>query len=365
MKKLLAGVMALCSFAAYAAEPCGGMVELSGNTVKTPKPLTGATKEDACVTEIGKLLAANPDVSGATVELRVKDDERVGGKALTNAKRVAGLLTAAGVKNVSALVPRADGLELGLVIVPSMKPPPAPVAQLAQTEGTVNVGREAASLKPSGRGAGIPPGDLVQPLEKSGAIVSIPDVAKARVLSDASVRVKVDGEGKPAFEVLKGLVRVKTDAAVTVIAGGAGTISVSPKSVVDVDVNGDVWTVSVHEGKAERKSEAASTAIAAGHALHGTGATSEEAKPLLAMPEVKPTFGDAAAKLEWKPVTGAKNYRVELGRTPEFGAGTQVASVDATSTDALPSMGKWFYRVYAVGPDGALGQPSKVYSFTR
>lgn len=367
---------------AQPTEPCGGPLTLVQGVVKTARPLTGAPKEDACINDIAAFLAKMPDIRTVTVELRTPDDQRVGGKALKTATRVADVLVTAGLAKeaVSAVVPRADGDEQGLKIVVRTAPPPLPTVQVFEVSGEAVGGREENRLQAKRRGSGLAVGDVYL-TKRGGAVLRLPDDSTVRLVSDTKVSVLPStSKGAPVLGLLNGNLFVETQ------PGGDGLqlvldekwrLSIAPGSRVDLTVRAEPWgwAVSVYEGRAQpggnetAEQPPATPWIEAGQGSEASGERrlADLPRALLKAPKVASTFGKPLqSALNWAPVEGATGYRVELARDALFGAST-VQRLSATPSAAIDTdlgSGRFFFRVIAL--DGAVpGQPSKVYSFTR
>lgn len=355
---LVGAVTATVAAPAYAADACGG-IELADGAVKTGKPLTGAPAEDACVKDVAAFLAKNEDVRGVTVEMRTKDEDRVGGKALGTAKRVAGVLTAAGVKNVSPIVPRSDGLTLGLVLSVQLRPPPAPVAMVAEKSGELTFGAEGA-MKPAHMGTHLSAGNVVATTEGGGTVM-FPEAALVNVRGSSKVRVVADGQ----LALEQGRVRVTTTnkAKVVEVKVGAATIAVGPSSLAEIEATGaNGFTVANQAGQVELRATGGTQQIAAGQGTASKGGAPDKARALLAAPVVTAT--GQGGNVRWQPVAGAGGYRVEVSKGADFGADTKTFPAAATETSISSAEGKTFFRVSAIDGNGVPGNPSKVYSVT-
>lgn len=373
MKALLVAV-ALASGAAIAQEPCGGPIEVVNGMVETQNVLTGVAKDDECLKAIASMIAADREVRSVTVEMRVLDDQRVGGRALKIATRAAGVLTANGVpqERVSAVVPRADGEEQGLKIIVRTLPPPPPTVQILSLYGEALGGHDESKLEAKRPGAGLVVKD-VYVTRKGGAVLSLPDSGNVRLGADTKVTFLPPTEKSvDALALATGTLVIETlpsgNGVEIVLAQTTVRIAFGPASRGELGLAGDKWTLAVYDGKADVITSDATVSVDAGNGVAGQGISTQTPRPLLPPPKVSTTLGmPLAGELKWGAVAGASKYRVELAHDATFGATTivQTAPTQTASVDPSIGTGRFFFRVTALDDADVPGSPSKVYSFTR
>lgn len=370
---LLALILSAGAQAQPATEPCGGPITVTNDILVTKTALTGATKEDACVKAIAAQLAADPDVRQVTVEMRTPDDQRVGGKALKSAQRVAELLVASGLakEKVFAVVPRADGEEQGLKIVVRSAPPGLPIVQILRLHGTALAGRDENKLEARRPGAGLSVRDVFV-TRSGGALLSFPDAGTVQLFADSMIRIlPATAKGVFALQLVRGRAFVETlpsGNGIELVVDPDGRLDVQPASRADVSLSTDKWTAAIYDGKAELAVKDATVAVDAGNGVSGQGAAAQTPRPLLPAPRATSTFGKALdGELKWEAVTGAARYRVEVAHDASFGASTfaQTSSTASAAVDPAVGSGRFFFRVVALDEADIPGAPSKVYSFTR
>ena len=374
MKPLI--LMALVTAGAAQAQtagPCGGQIDVVNGLVVTKTALVGTAKEDACVKAVGEKLAADPDVQGVTVELRTLDDQRVGGKALKTATRVAEVLVSGGLakEKVYAVVPRADGEEQGLKIVVRFLPPGLPTVQILKLHGQALAGRDETKLEARRPGAGLSVRDVFV-TRSGGALLSFPDFGNVQLFADSMIQVlPVTAKGVPAFALVRGRAFVQTlpsGNGLELVLDPTARIDISPASRADVTRGTDKWTASIYDGKAEFLGKDATVGVDAGNGLSGQGALVGTPKPLLPAPKALSTFGKPLeGELKWEKVPNASRYRLEVAHDAGFGPSTvaQTAAAESSAVDPSVGSGKFFFRVFALDDADVPGATSKVYSFTR
>jgi hypothetical protein len=137
---------------------------------------------------------------------------------------------------------------------------------------------------------------------------------------------------------------------------------------VQVTENGDT-TVSVTHGELAVKAGGEETHVKRGERVRVK--KGERAKLVLTPPEqAEPADGarlsTLGVALKWKPVDGARGYRVTVASDAQCNAVVWAsARTDGAKTRAdLKNPGTYFWRVVPVGPRDLEGPPSAVRSFT-
>lgn len=380
-----AGVSALAADAA----PCGGLQLLDGRVV-SGEPLTVERARDltlsGCFAAVATALSAEPGVTSVTVAARSTDKARADGSALAAAKQVAGALIASGIAEhrVSAVAPllRA-GESAGLYITYAVRRRGRTVGSVVAVRGDVTSGPPDGERVVVGRGARLAEGDWLRTGSDSVAVVVLEDKSRIRLGPGTELRLRAilvthQGERRVRLELPSGHIE-------SIIApAGAGSQFEIISGTAVAGVRGTTFRVDAlpasTAGVASTRLEtleglvgldAASARI---EVPQGKGTQALDGKPpealrnLLAAPKVSgPYFGTISAKkrLAWGAAPGAARYRVEVAR--DAGFVDDYATIETSATDVqaavVPAMGRWFWRVTAVDPDGFVGFASKTYAF--
>jgi hypothetical protein len=241
----------------------------------------------------------------------------------------------------------------------------------------VAAGPSAAELRPRLVGDALYTGEWVRTAPGARVELALADGSVVRVVEDSLVRLgalelTAGLKRKVQLELMRGT--VETEAA----PGGEDSLfEVRTRSAV-AGVRGTHFRVSAQEDGTGRL-ETLEGKVALG-AVKGevevTGGQGSRAKPgtppetpralLVAPVPTGPRAGTfpTPPTVTWRPVAGAKTYRVELARAADFVSGVQTHTTQGTELAVPgPREGKWFWRVLAVDGDGFVGFPSKIFAF--
>ncbi|MEZ4265108.1 MAG: FecR family protein [Myxococcota bacterium] len=389
-------VAALCvvaglSGAASAAEPapCGGIHLVDGRVV-SGEPLTVERARDltlsGCFAAISAALNAEPGVISVTVAARAVDKARADGSALVVAKQIASALVASGLPEhrVSAVAPllRA-GEKAGLYITYAVRRRGRTVGNVAAARGSVTSGPPEGEQAPIVRGARLAEGDWLRTGPDSVAVIVLEDRSRIRLGPNTEMRLKAillthEGTRRVRLELPSGHIE-----SIVQPAGSGSHFEVISGTAV-AGVRGTTFRVDASSGGA---SGAPTTRLETLEGLVGLDASSarvevpkgkgtqavagqppEPPRDLLAAPKVTgPYFGTISPKkrLAWDALSGAGRYRVEVARDAGFVDSYSAIETSGTDLDPaqLPAMGRWFWKVTAVDPDGFVGFASKTYAF--
>jgi hypothetical protein len=371
---------ALAAEPAAPAEPCGG-VRFENGRVETGRPLAPKGPEtEACLKHVAEALKARPAIRSVTVAARLPDVERLDGQGLAVAKAAAEVLVAAGLPRtrVSAVAPPAVAGAPGQLQLAFIERPAQPtVARVRAASGDVSAGPAPAELRPRAPGDALFTGELIHTGPESRAELLLADGSSVRVMEDSLVRLgaielMANLKRKVELELLRGTLET-----VAAPGGDGGVFEVRTRGAV-AGVRGTHFRLSAQddgfarletlEGKVQLIGKKGDLDVVAGYGSRAMpDAAPEPVRPLLVAPTLADPRGGtfrAPPKLSWWTVTGAKAYRVELARSADFAAGVQTYVSPATELEVPGSrVGKWFWRVLAVDPDGFVGFPSKIFAF--
>ncbi|XXF81603.1 FecR family protein [Myxococcaceae bacterium GXIMD 01537] len=365
--------------AAEAADPCGG-VRLAGGRVETGKPLVpGGADNAACLKLVAQELNARPDVRSITVAARLPDEARLNGNGLSLAKAAADALIAAGVPRlrVSAVAPPINGDETARIAIAYVeRPARRPVARLRLAGQDVTAGQDGQELKAVGAGDVLYTDDVLRTgkgwVQLDLADASVLRVAPETLLRLGKIALNEHGQRQVELEVLEGTVEaqaskgeansvfeLKTRTAVAGVRGTRFRTSV---------VNDKVSRLETLEGLVVLDAGGGEQDVEGGYGSQVSAeAMPEKPRALLVAPDIQgPRAGKfpTSPRLSWQGVSGAKHYRVEVGRGADFVLDLHryVTDTPELALESLPA-GKWFWRVSPLDADGFEGYSSKIYAF--
>jgi hypothetical protein len=390
LKYLLSALalVALPSGAAEAADRCGG-VKLEAGHIVLGKKLSEAWLKtpdgQGCLADVVKEIERNRLVRAVTVAAIVSDADRAAGKGLSTAKPIAAALVEAGLpKNrVFPLAPaaqRAD--ETGIFLRYVERAPIDVAARVVAAGGAVFLGGDEASLKPAEPGMPVLVNELVKTGPNARMTVHMKDGSGFEVKPQSTVKLALlqfDGPDRQVkIEVLAGGITADVRKASQRSKFEAST-SVAVASVRGTKFRFDAAT----EGGARLETLEGMVAIGSatdpnaapvevpagqGSAVSADGRVSPPTALPVAPQVMKPLKGklSADARFEWKAVTDAATYLVEVARDADFvvESGSTTVSDPTVSWPEPLAKGKWFWRVTAVNGAGFSGASSKVYAFT-
>lgn len=374
----------------HAADRCGG-VKLEAGIVRIGKPINEAwvktTEGKDCLSDLVKALDRNRLVRAVTVAALVSDADRSNGKGLASAKAIAAALVEAGLpKNrVFGLAPAPQRNEtLGISVRYVERAPEDVVARIAAAGGAVFLGMSETALQPVEPGMPVLVNELVKTGPNARATIHLKDGSGVEVKSETTIRMLVlsiptPDERQVKIEVISGSIvadvrkatqlgkfEASTRVAVASVRGTQFRMGVTEEGGARLETLEGVVAVAPTNDPTAKPTE-----VTAGHGV-GVSAEGKVSAPTT-LPEAPLVIGPlkgalgAEARFEWKGVTDAATYRVEIARDADFVSDARSADVAAATTlswsEALPK-GKWFWRVTALDAKGFLGAPSKVYAFT-
>lgn len=367
------------------AAPCGnvgftnGMVTLE-RALPTTMPLTDEVRN--CLSSLAAKITERAYLRSVTVIVRLADDDRLDGKALTLANAIRDELRKAGApaRKISAVAPAiGHGQSAGVQLVYSERRRERIVARIDMLMGTVSAGRDSEKLTKTNKGATLHEFDYVQTGTSSRALIRVADGSTLLLQPSSLLRFGNIGvndkyqrtvkltltSGSMYTNVAKGkegsTFHVITRAAVAGVRGTDFRTTVQPDGYTrietatgSVDLGNPSGTVNVAGGFGSR--------VMANQAP-------EAPRPLLpATGGLRPVQGrfSTPPSLTWASSPGAASYVVEYSTDAQFR--TITPTIESTSTSAtLPAglaEGRWFWRVRTVDSDGFIGMPSKIYAFT-
>lgn len=375
-----------------AQDPCGG-VRLGDGQVLLAKPqppelLAGAAGQ-TCLHEIAKQLQGNRLIRAITVSYRSEDAQRMSGKALDVAKRVAAGLVAAGLPSsrVFAVAPPVQpGAPGALAIRYTERAPDSVLARLTKFAGTVHIGPSETTLTAAAPAMPLLPDDIVRTGKDSVAGLEFHDGSGVRLAPKTQIKllqVQFGGDGQ---RVVKLEVQYGEIESAVRKAGASSRFDISSRIAVAsvrgtelrflADVGGRsqletlIGAVALGSPNAPLPGgRAQSQLVKAGYGsrAHPDG-TVEKPRPLPKTPQIlAPLQGvlPASGALQFAAVPTAIEYRIELANDADFLVGARQYS---TTQTAFPvprplAAGKWFFRVTARDAAGFSSASSKVYAF--
>lgn len=380
----LLGGLALAASApvSRAAEPCGGIKVGDGVlTFGTRMTLDLAMGPEgaSCFKTVAALLRSRPDLQTVTIAARVPNDKAMREKGMAAANVVADHLSEGGLPRglVSTVVPMArpdekDAIHIAFVEKRSGRS----VAQVQSVSGKVMTGHQLGQMRDAAPGMLLSGGHYLETGKGSVALLKLLDdthvyLFEGSVLRVGQVDVSPSGRRDVKLHMLRG------EAAV-IASDREGPFYVVTGNAI-AGVRGTVFRVAQPEPTLSRLETLGGTVTFGGKNANifvpeSKGSrvdhkgVPEDPRPLLVSPlPERPLMGRAEIGdlLEWRPVSEAARYRIELSKNAQF-TKTWMTFESIQAKVPVPDVltpGKWFWRVSAIDVDGFVGYPSKIYAF--
>lgn len=255
------------------------------------------------------------------------------------------------------------------------KAPPEAPATDAREAPSGPVPADAGGWSAVGFRTQLPEGAVVETGEGGRALVRLPDLTRILVEPDTRLALtkifhsQSEGKSYTSARIETGALWVSANpdergisTGIWSFPGGSAELTTAD---FEVRTGADGTSLTVLRGALQASTGgAASIAVAAGERLPA-GATA--IVPLLAGPELESPLNGAVpeAALIWHPMAGAARYRLEVAEDVTF---FQVVRQEETAETRVALAGlepgrTWYWRVRAMGDDGAPGRSSRLYSF--
>lgn len=373
-------LIATAAPAAYAADPCGGLV-LEDGAVRLGRSLGagGVLSPDdvACVKAVGERLVARGGVRSVTVAARVGDAARVDGSGQKLAASAGANLGNAGIPaaRITMIVPPLPpGDKAGVSIAFTESRAARPVAMVLGVTGAVEAvdGERRRAISAGDR---LMAGKVVETGAGASAVLALADGSRLRLESATQVamgRLTVDAKMARTVQLDVRRGEVTAEAAKT-----GGVFEIATRAGV-AGVRGTQFRVAGGEGESPSRVETLEGKVNLGNTVGNVdidaamgsqvvvNTAPEPPRALPDAPTVKRPLQGALKDgvLAWKGVSGASGWRLETSRDAEFTLDVRTAT-GAAGVRHSPELeeGRWFWRVAAVDGDGFTGLWSRVYAF--
>ncbi len=376
----LASMMSLVGAEALAS-PCG-TIGMSSGVVTTSHALVPMAKLDGptskCVADIGKLLAGQSGLRTVTITIRASAKMRSGKQAQAALDGYTAALVAGGAPKgrVSGVIAAGDKGEV--VITFTLRKSRGGIATITAASGNVSAGSSASASAKVSVGKQLPAGSWIITQANARALVALADGSQIRVNPNTAIhigRLHLDAKMKRVVEldVKHGTVEATVSSAkkgsTFRIGSRFGTAGVRG-TVFRFGLTDTKTSLATLRGSVELGSKNGKVVVGAnqGSWVDATGKPATPVQLPSAPVIVGPSRGaNIGSGLVWKAVKGAVSYTVEVARDAEFVLDVSAKQVPATTmqVDEGLAAGMWFWRVSAVGSNGAAGAWSSVYRFNK
>lgn len=354
-----------------------GALSLGDGTVSTSKPLiAGDPSAQPCLEEIARTLHALPRVRSVTVAARLPDAVRAKKNvALSTAEEAAAIFVKAGFAkeqvSIVAPPPRAHDPST-LTITWTQAPRGRPVARVLEISGEVRAGPEGATPVVLSREAELFLWDEIRTGPGAGADLMLQDGTTLRMDPDSVLRLQQTKQnGTQPQRLVLSLVSGAVDLRISEKPGevefrAADTLATARAARFRMNRStSDVVRVESLEGSVKLKASGREVVLEAGTGAHLQGKATAPPRKLLEAPVARaPLFGPVGRRttLTWETVRGARAYRVEVSRTPDFLVDRKVLRPSQSRVSPELSEGRWYWRVYGEDADAFIGAPSKIHA---